>query len=184
MQNHKISPALHLLTGILCLLLSMTLVATQVAHAQTTGTGSRVGGAAFPKQIVNLNPSTEIKNIRKLLSQGDTEEAYRRAQSYLDYVEFSNLDAITRYHAHNALCAVETHRGEFEAALDACDEAIDIFPGIWSALNNRGTAKLLSGDYQGALEDYQLALEGASEFQGDTVEIIRHNIALTESRMP
>lgn len=182
MQRHKIPLTPHLLAGLLCLLLTFPLAAQQATQQpQIAGTGSRLSGSAIPRQVLQLSPPSEIRAIRKLLAQDNANEAHRLATEYLARVELSRLDAISHYYAYNALCAVETHRGQLEAALAACNTAIDIFPGVWSALNNRGTVKLLDEDYPGALTDYRQALERVAE-QSGTAEIIRHNIAIAESR--
>lgn len=59
---------------------------------------------------------------------------------------------------HAALRCMAFHQlGEFAAAAAACGEAIDTRAANWSDYNNRGAARLLMGDSNGALQDFRRA---------------------------
>jgi|GEM_PF-696338 len=61
--------------------------------------------------------------------------------------------------AHTNLCAAESMLGNQEAAIAACDAALEIDGSYWQALVNRGHARYLSGDKATALVDYKAALK-------------------------
>lgn len=73
------------------------------------------------------------------------------------------------------LCAAYAATGEFEAALAACDSALELRDGAWRAYNNRGVALWLSGQHDAAAEAFQAA--NAASSGEDEVEA---NLALLE----
>ena len=77
--------------------------------------------------------------------------------------------------AYANLCAALALDGQLEEALPACDRAVDMREGNWVAWNNRGAAKWLSGDVEGARADFAQA---ASLESGE--DAISANTALSQ----
>lgn len=151
------------------------------ASAQQSLTGTRVpgGGASTPRQVLQFNEPEEFSIIRRNLSRGDVAEARGLALEYVEKVEKSRFDVASRYYAYNALCVTYTYSQESGGAEEECSRAIDIMPSHWSAWNNRGTARMLSGNIEGAQEDYARALEAAGGMQ-NVVDMLHHNISLLD----
>jgi tetratricopeptide (TPR) repeat protein len=164
------------------IILAVLLVCTASLAAQTTGT--RLGGYNQKSQVVWLNTPREIHDIRKLLQQGQTSQAVAKAREYVASLQhFQDAEGrVLRYFALNAFCAALTKAGELPQAIATCSAAIDLIPARWQALNNRGTAYFVSGDYTQALQDYRRALSSQNE-AGAATEIIQSNIRLAESRL-
>jgi len=78
---------------------------------------------------------------------------------------------------------VYTSIRELDKAEQQCSSAVEIMPGQWSAWNNRGTARYLAGDMEGAQQDYLRALEAAGDREG-VVELLRHNLTLLDTPAP
>ncbi len=72
-----------------------------------------------------------------------------------------------------------TAKHETEAAIDECNKAIKTFPGDWRAINNRGTAYFLTGQFADYADDYRRALQLNPES-----DIIKYNIDLIEDKLP
>jgi len=147
-------------------------------------TGSRVGSNAYPTTITWFNNPDEVDEVRRLLQEGKAQQAVELARKFLR--SLNNVNAINtfqyRYAGLNALCAALTRTGDLNEAIDTCTRAIDIIPGHWQAVNSRGTAYYVSGQYQSALEDYRQALNLGSD--SDLVaELIQHNIRLAEVKL-
>ena len=149
-------------------------------------TGTRVDSHATRPMVLQLNESSVLDEIQRLMNNGDTEAAVELAQRNL--ASFDNTVRLApderlpaRYFALNALCVALTTHGEPDAAADACTEAIGILPQRWSAINNRGTARYTAGRYGEALSDYRLALRVAPP-DDNIVATIEHNIELTIAR--
>ena len=175
----RAQPLYRTLTGAsLAVLLMAPLAAEQPAH-----TGSHLESRTARPMSLQLNESSEVTEIQRLLSEGETEAAVRRARRYVDsfklrlHVSYDEMMP-ARYFALNALCVALTQFGDTEGAATACTEAIGMIPDRWSAINNRGTARFVAGRYGEALADYRLALRVAPPERG-IVETIEHNINLT-----
>ncbi|RKQ95600.1 hypothetical protein C7435_2703 [Maricaulis maris] len=64
--------------------------------------------------------------------------------------------------AYSNLCAGYAGNGEFEAAVTACNSALELNDGAWRALNNRGAAHWLAGNRDAAAADFQAANAASS----------------------
>ena len=170
-----------ILMALLCLLF-LSSARYQVA-AQETGTRIKEGARTYPEAVVWLTQPHEITAIRMLLQEGQKELAVEKAREYAASLEnVRGAEAKQRhYYALSALCAALTSTGELNEAIDACSKAIELYPTRWQALNNRGTAHYVSGQFDSALTDYRKALDqdGASEA---VAELIQHNIRLVEAK--
>ena len=151
--------------------------------AQQTGTRIKDVNSSYQESVVWFDMPTEITDIRLLLQGGEKERAVEKARTYVASLE--NVDGIQaqrrRYYAFSALCAALTSIGEIDEAIDSCSEAIAIYPTLWQALNNRGTAYYVSGQIDMALTDYREALKQVQESETLT-ELVQHNIGLAESK--
>jgi len=155
------------------------------ASAQTPTTGSRLPGVsgAQPLQITQFKPAPELKTIRRLLADGKALEARKAALAYVEKVERAAQEASTRYFAYNALCVVFTNTGELDKAEEECSRAVDMMPSQWQALGNRGTVRMVAGDYEGAWDDFVRARAAVGPQNEDAAAIIVHNAELLRQRM-
>ncbi|WP_300543323.1 hypothetical protein [Maricaulis sp.] len=77
--------------------------------------------------------------------------------------------------AHTNLCAAYAATGELEAALSACDRALEMRDGAWRALNNRGVALWLSGQREAAVEAFR-----AADMSSSGEDEVEANLALSQ----
>jgi tetratricopeptide (TPR) repeat protein len=151
-----------------------------VLQAEPVRTGTNLNSKAIPSQILTLQKPDEVESIRQLLLDGRKNEALAAAEDYLEKVNRTALphERLPRYYAWNAYCTVLTSLHQVEEAIAACSTAMAIDSDKWSAVNNRGTAKLIGGMLQDALADYQAAMTLVDEDNRRVLETIEHNIAL------
>lgn len=149
------------------------------AYAQPALTGTRIesAGSTSSLKVIQFEEPEEFIQIRRLLSEDNVAAALELATAYAARVEKNSKDIPSRYFARNALCVVYTHSREDAMAEQECTRAVELMPGHWSALNNRGTARYLAGNMAGARQDYQRALELPGN-KKDVKELLEHNLAL------
>jgi tetratricopeptide (TPR) repeat protein len=75
--------------------------------------------------------------------------------------------------AYNNLCWFGGLLGHAEEVLDACDTAVELDPKDGAYYDSRGLVRALTGDYAGAVEDFQRYLSWAEAEEEDTEEIAR-----------
>ena len=166
----------------------LTLCAGAIYHAsavaQPARTGTHFNSKAIPSEVLMLQSPDEVGRIRQLLNDGRKNDALEAAESYLRQVERLALrdETETRYYAWNAYCTVLTSLQRVDEAIAACSTAMAFAPEKWSAVNNRGTAKLVGGRLQEALADYQAAMSLAGEDNQSVRRTIEHNISLVQQR--
>jgi tetratricopeptide (TPR) repeat protein len=90
------------------------------------------------------------------------------------------------------LCVAHTMVGQFKHAQHYCDEAVELaekaalkgrsknrdYIGEWAtAFSNRGVLRARMGDYDGAADDFRLAIEKQSqaEFPAHNLAVLNHN---------
>lgn len=61
--------------------------------------------------------------------------------------------------AYNSLCWYGSLLGQAAEVLAACDQAVELEPDSGSYRDSRGLARALTGDYPGAVEDFQFFIE-------------------------
>ncbi len=169
--------------SIVVISLILTVSGEYAVTGETTGTRIKDLESTYPETVVWFAPPVEITRIRALLQEGKKELAVQRARKFLASMEnVSGFKAKQiRYFALNALCAALTSTGEVEEAIETGSRAIELFPSSWEALNTRGTAYYVSGQFELALEDYRKALSMVPE-SGSTAELIQFNIGLAEKK--
>jgi WD40 repeat protein len=67
----------------------------------------------------------------------------------------------------NALCWAGATWNQATLVLDACDAAVKLAPDSFDIHDSRGLARALTGDVQGAIEDFEFALERAKAARWD-----------------
>ena len=165
-------PALFLATAVIS-----TFAFEASSQEPLTGTRLNRGGTGTPRTVLRFEEPQQFGEIRNLLAKGALDEARSYAQIYVEQMEKGGFDLNSRYYARNALCVVYTYTGEHSVAEEECSQAISMNPGHWSAWNNRGTLRLLSGNYSGAEQDYRQALGKASK-RNSVVSLLEHNLEL------
>jgi Flp pilus assembly protein TadD len=161
-------------------------IGTATAADTHSQTGTRVDSEASNLAVLQLHEPSTVTEVQRLLEQGRTDDAVALAREYVDNVKTQTSvnegDLVPElYFALNSLCIALTKRQDFDEAVATCGRAIQMRPGRWSAINNRGTAYYAAGAYESALVDYRHALSVAPEEAGIR-DTIAHNIALAEGR--
>lgn len=166
------------------LTLAFTLCLTTGLFAQAPPTGSRIPNAEVnqPEYVLQLQQPGELATIRRLILEGNAEEARDFAVAYVAKVERPGQEAATRYAAYNALCVAYTHTGETDKAERECTRAIDLLPSRWQAYNSRGTLRMMAGDYAEAKDDYYNARKAAGTNNEDATSVILHNLEILRQR--
>ena len=156
----------------------------QYSAQESTGTRIKDVESFYPKSVLWYSETSDIKEIRGLLQDGEKDLAVEKARDYVSRLKniSGNDGKQLRYFAYNALCAALTSKGDIKEAIESCSRAIEINPSYWTALNTRGTAYYLSGQHKLALNDYKKALEMVKGLESQT-ELIQHNIGLVEKKL-
>ena len=169
----------------LTLCFSILLASLYLPNNVQAQTSSRIKGSPSkaPETVVWFTEPTEITEIRLLLQAGKKQEAVARARDFLDRLKgVSGVEAeVRRYYGFSALCSALTTTGELREAIESCSKAIKLYPTRWQALNNRGVAYYMSGQFDRAMQDYNKAL-AAVQGSDPLTELIQHNIDLVNTK--
>ena len=144
------------------------------AHAQSTGSRIKSNVKTMPREIIWIDGSREINEIRHLLQRGDKQAALTKTEMFLQ----QELPPELRYSGLNALCITQTIIGNEKSAIRACNQAIEIQPNNWKAFNSRGTAYYTAKRFNKAISDYQKALQLNPES-----EISKYNLELSRGKI-
>jgi WD40 repeat protein len=109
----------------------------------------------YARKLARLTALVQIENGLTLAEQGDIEKAiavYKKAQQ-ID----THLDIPAHYWNH--LCWNGSLYGYAAKVIDACEKAVAYNPKNESYHDSRGFARALSGNIQGAIEDFQFYIE-------------------------
>lgn len=139
---------------------------------------------AIPGDTVYFANNDGLKQIRKMLNDGEIDKAVAFAKAYVNSADSDSRSGKTssmRYDAYNALCLAYTAQKNYDAAKEACNTAIKDTPNGWLAYNSRGSLNLKMGNNTDANNDYRMALENAPE-KGDIKTILEHNMNLTQNQ--
>ncbi|EEF42962.1 dnaJ protein P58IPK homolog [Ricinus communis] len=85
-------------------------------------------------------------------------------------------------HLHLGLCKVLVKLGRGKDALDSCNEALNIDGELLEALVQRGEAKLLTEDWEGAVEDLKSAAQQSPQDMNIREALLRAEKALKMSK--
>ena len=155
------------------------------AHFVQAQTGSHIKSNTVktPETVVWFTEPREITEIRLLLQDGRKKEAVDKAYNFLERLQgIGGAEAqVRRYYGLSALCSALTANGELNEAIETCSQAINMYPTRWQALNNRGVAHYMSGQFDLALADYNQALETVKDSDPLT-ELLQHNIDLVQAK--
>jgi tetratricopeptide (TPR) repeat protein len=110
---------------------------------------------------LDLEPEAEAKRLAVpvLLARGEQGVKNKQYKEAVEaYTAAQNIDATVEISAQtwNEICALGSLRGEAAAVLEACEKAVTLEPG---SVGNRGLAKALAGDNEGAIQDFQTFIQ-------------------------
>jgi tetratricopeptide (TPR) repeat protein len=94
----------------------------------------------------------------RLAFQGEIEEAIERYETAVNLAP----DFRTPVGTLNAYCWFGSLYGHASEVLPYCDEAIQAAPEAFAVRDSRGLARALTGDFAGAIEDFQFFVERAA----------------------
>ncbi|MCT7991090.1 nSTAND1 domain-containing NTPase [Laspinema olomoucense] len=110
---------------------------------------------------IDLEPEAEAKRLAVPVllvrgEQGVKDKKYKAAVEAYTFAQ--NIDATVEISAQtwNEICAFGSLRGAAAAVLEACEKAVTLEPGY---VGNRGLAKALTGDNEGAIQDFQTFIQ-------------------------
>ena len=115
-----------------------------------------------------LDPETDARKVaaqalieegERLAHKGEVEKAlaaYDKAQELYPEIEISGP-------SWNTLCRFGSPWGYAKQVMFACEKAVLLNPEHGLAHNSRALARALSGDYAGAIEDYQFFIQWSQE---------------------
>jgi len=117
---------------------------------------------------LDLDPETEAGRLAALgLVEGG--EALARAGdvegAVAKYAEAQALDPTLEISADswNTLCWFGSLWGYAADVMDACEQAVELAPDDGDYRDSRGLARALTGDYAGAIEDFEFYVEWLKE---------------------
>ncbi|MGD1805881.1 eIF2A-related protein [Dapis sp. BLCC M126] len=109
-----------------------------------------------PELVANkFAASGELEKGKKLAKQGNIEGAislYNRVQKSYSDVEIDSND-------WGELCRSGSLNNQAQDVMFACEKAVELSPDNPRIMGIRGLAKALNGDYQGAIDDFQVLLD-------------------------
>ncbi|MEM7764487.1 MAG: hypothetical protein AAF290_10430 [Pseudomonadota bacterium] len=96
-----------------------------------------------------------LANADRAVSRGDADHALTILSRHQGLLARSGADA------ERASIACQAHflKADFAEAVEQCSIAIDSRSAHWSDFNNRGAARMRSGDWSGAIADFTTARE-------------------------
>ncbi|KAA3657576.1 MAG: tetratricopeptide repeat protein [Chloroflexi bacterium] len=76
--------------------------------------------------------------------------------------------------AHNGLCWVGSLLGKVDEVMINCKTAVELAPEDEKILDSRGLARALTGDYEGAIEDFEKVVEWfETEYTGNDKKVLK-----------
>ena len=117
--------------------------------------------------IFNLDPKTKALKIAApaLVKKGDILANGGRVEEAISaYIKAQRLDSNLEipFVSWNFLCRYGSLQGHSADILDACQKAVNLVPGNGGVRDSRGLARALTGDVEGALEDFQAFVDWTS----------------------
>lgn len=108
---------------------------------------------------VESNATRSIRSAATAFERGD----FSKSVSFSNYALKQGLKKSRKTAAYSNLCAALGTQGEYDDALEACNEALDLAHQNWRALSNRAVIYSLTGNEEKAREDMQAAIVLASD---------------------
>ncbi|WP_254568137.1 caspase family protein [Oscillatoria sp. HE19RPO] len=111
---------------------------------------------------LDLEPEAERLAVPVLLARGEQGVKDKQYKAAVEaYTTAQNIDATVEISAQtwNNLCWYGSLGGEAGAVMPACEQAVTLEPEDAVHRGNRGIAKALTGDKEGAIQDFQAFIE-------------------------
>jgi tetratricopeptide (TPR) repeat protein len=115
-----------------------------------------------------LNPTQLINLAEAYALTGEMEQAKATFQQAVQAAVKTNHHALNNY-----LCWHGSVLGLAEIVLPACEHALALVPDDGGYRDSRGLARALTGDYAGAIEDFQYYVDWATERRPDNRPVRR-----------
>ncbi len=133
---------------------------------------------AFEKAVMDYTRAIQMKPdyYEALIYRGSAYahlEDYERAK--LDFETAIDLSS-SRGDAYNGLCWFGSLLGDAVNVLDACGQAVITEPNSPYFRDSRGLARALTGDYEGAILDFQFFVDQAKTDSGITTAEVKERI--------
>jgi tetratricopeptide (TPR) repeat protein len=122
-----------------------------------------------------IHPSIIEARI-ELVKEGDLEgalETYKKAQELAPDVKITAKQL-------NTICWFGSLWGHPGEVLDICERAVQLAPEEGWIIDSRGLARALTGDYQGAIEDFYFYVQWAKENNRNEEAIRKREKWITE----
>ena len=122
-------------------------------------------------ESVDLNPEEKAREIsalslmekgNEMMTAGDemiTAEAYKKAIASFTKAQALDSELVIPTNTWNTLCWDGSLRGYAQQVLDACTQAVAGAPEDGGIIDSRGLARALTGDFEGAIADFQYFVE-------------------------
>jgi len=147
-----------------------TLTKTVIATAFLTGVTSTVNIAMASDAPASSPQFTAQQSTKRVVNKGFsayTKGDYSKSVAYSRYALQQGLKKSHQTVVYNNLCAALGTQGRYDAAIKACDTALELAPSNWQAYSNRAAANWLAGDKLQAKQD----IESAKAIDGQAPEI-------------
>jgi WD40 repeat protein len=111
---------------------------------------------------LDLNPEAEAQRVAasalfakvsRLITQGEIDEALAV------FSDMQKINPTMEKSVCNKLCWLGSLWGYAAEVMHACEHAVELAPNNGGVRDSRGLARALTGDYQGAVEDFQFYVE-------------------------
>ncbi len=125
----------------------------------TCGAIAIVLACASPLNARRADPAELLSEAERWVLRGEVMRAISA------YSEVETLNAFFKIGAGswNRLCWYGALWGYAEDVLDACEKAVNLAPDNYEILDSRGLARALTGDFEGAIEDFEVFAESTED---------------------
>lgn len=151
---------LSTLTTTVVTLAGITFIGEANAYCPPVGMECRQSSATVP--VNSLTQQARRQTIPALLAQAETlvrrGEVKRALATYAE-AELLNSPLAISAGDWNTLCWFGSLWGQAADVIDACNKAVELAPKQEEFRDSRGLARALSGDIDGAIEDFQVFVD-------------------------
>jgi tetratricopeptide (TPR) repeat protein len=121
---------------------------------------------------LKFDPDNKARAIASIFEGIDLAEAGKIDEAIAKFKDAQKLDADVKISAWswNVLCRYGGLNRQAEKVMFACDKAVEIEPKNGRIREIRGLAMALTGDFDGAIEDLEMAYSEWEEWMGDENE--------------
>ncbi|MEB3886847.1 AAA-like domain-containing protein [Lyngbya sp. CCY1209] len=121
---------------------------------------------------LKFDPDNKARAIASIFEGRDLAEAGKIDEAIAKFKDAQKLDADVKISAWswNVLCRYGGLNRQAEKVMFACDKAVEIEPKNGRIREIRGLAMALTGDFDGAIEDLEMAYSEWEEWMGDENE--------------